>query len=68
MNAFTKDIVIYFGDYIARVSPEQLARDCGVSVADVALTIDRFLECGYLALRPDGAFEAVIPPERGAHG
>ena len=61
MSAFVRDLVIHFDGETARVSPEQLARDCSLSVSDV-LEVTRQLEVhGYLHRRADGEYDATVP-------
>lgn len=61
MIAFTKYIVIHWADQTSRVTPEQLARDCGLDVADVGKALARLEAHGLLVRRPDGQYDASVP-------
>ena len=56
-------IVIHFTDQVSRVTPEELAKDCGVPVAEVDNAIEDLLARGLLVRRDDGDFDAAIPDD-----
>lgn len=62
-TAFTTHLVVHFEDQVARVTPAQLAADCGVSVDEVEQTVTVLLGLGFLRARDDGTFDAAIPGE-----
>lgn len=61
MIAFRRYIVIHWADQTSRVTPDQLARDCGVPVADVDKALAQLESHGLLVRRPDGDYDAAIP-------
>ncbi len=61
MTAFHKNIVIHWADQTARVTPAQLARDCGVTVAEVDDALAQLEAHGLLVRRDDGDWDAADP-------
>ena len=45
----------------AKVSVAQLARECGLSEADVRLGLDEAVKAGYLRVVREGEYEATLP-------
>ena len=61
MIAFRKYIVIHWADQTSRVTPDQLARDVGIPVAEVGNALDQLEARGLLVRRADGDYDAAVP-------
>ncbi len=63
MIAYQQSIVVHFAGETAIVPIAQLARDCSVTITEAEDATEALIRHGFLALRPDGTYDATVPDE-----